>query len=187
MARLHLVRHGRAAAGWNIDPDPSLDDHGKKQAVDVAQALQALGPLPVFSSPLARCQQTAIPLSNMWSVKPIVEPRVAEIPSPEGIELADRVVWLRAAMAGTWSQLVASDGHRYGDYRTNVLSALAAMPNEAVVFSHFIAINVVIGAALSDDRIVVASLDNCSVTTVSVTNGVFTLEQMGNEADTLIR
>ena len=187
MARLHLVRHGRAAAGWNVDPDPSLDDHGKKQAVDVADALRAVGPLPIFSSPLARCQQTALPLGGLWAVKPIIEPSVAEIPSPEGIVLEDRVVWLRAAMAGTWGQLVASDGQRYGDYRTGVLEALAAMPTDSVVFSHFIAINVVIGAALGDDRIVVASLDNCSVTTVSVTNGVFTLEQMGNEADTLIR
>jgi broad specificity phosphatase PhoE len=187
MARLHLVRHGRAAAGWSVDPDPSLDDLGRNQAVEVAQGLQTLGPLPIFSSPLARCQQTAMPLSALWSVNPIVEPLVAEIPSPEGIELADRVTWLRAAMAGTWSQLVASDGQRYGDYRTSVLGVLATMPEETVIFSHFIAINVVIGEALGDDRIVVASLDNCSVTTVSVANGVFTLEQMGKEADTLIR
>jgi broad specificity phosphatase PhoE len=187
VARLHLVRHGRAAAGWNVDPDPSLDDHGKMQAVDVAHSLQAIGPMPIFSSPLARCQQTAAPLGGLWAITPVIEPSVAEIPSPEGIELTDRVVWLRAAMAGTWSQLVESDGQRYGDYRTGVLGALAAMPDDAVVFSHFIAINVVIGEALGDDRIVVASLDNCSVTTVSVTNGVFTLKQMGNEADTLIR
>jgi len=91
-------------------------------------------------------------------------------------------------MAGTWAQVVASDGQRYADYRANLLDALASMSTDAVVFSHFIAINVVIGAATGDDRMVIASLDNCSVTTVtSDGRGGFTIEAMGNEADTLIR
>ena len=29
MARVHLVRHGRAAAGWDVDPDPGLDAVGR--------------------------------------------------------------------------------------------------------------------------------------------------------------
>jgi hypothetical protein len=33
----------------------------------------------------------------------------------------------------------------------------------------------------------VKSLDNCSVTTVVVHDGKFTIEEMGREADTLIR
>jgi broad specificity phosphatase PhoE len=91
-------------------------------------------------------------------------------------------------MAGTWAQVVASDGERYADYRTNLLDALASISTDAVVFSHFIAINVVIGAATDDDRMVIASLDNCSVTTVtSDGRGTFTIESMGNEAATLIR
>ena len=32
MTRLYLVRHGRAAAGWNTDPDPGLDVIGQGQA-----------------------------------------------------------------------------------------------------------------------------------------------------------
>ena len=35
---------------------------------------------------------------------------------------------------------------------------------DTVVVSHFIAINAVIGSATGDDRLVVCSLDNCSVT-----------------------
>jgi broad specificity phosphatase PhoE len=91
-------------------------------------------------------------------------------------------------MAGTWAQVVASDGQRYADYRRNLLGALATISTDAVVFSHFIAINVAIGAATGDDRMVIARLDNCSVTTVtSDGRGGFTIEAMGNEADTLIR
>jgi len=185
--RLHLVRHGRAAAGWNVDRDPVLDELGQQQAVDVAQLLVGLGPLPVYSSPLRRCQETSGPLSALWKTTPVIEPRVAEIPSPVGVALEERVEWLRGAMAGTWTQLGMSDGDVYTQYRRNLLGSLSAMSHDAVIFSHFIAINVVIGEALSDDRLVVKSLDNCSVTTVVVHNGKFTIEEMGREADTLIR
>lgn len=188
MPKIHLVRHGRAAAGWNVDPDPVLDELGRRQAQEVSEKLFALGPLPVVSSPLRRCRETSQPLAARWSVDVVVEPRVAEIPSPEGHTLETRIDWLRAAMAGTWAQVVASDGQRYADYRANLLGALAAMPTDTVVFSHFIAINVVIGAATNDDRMVIASLDNCSVTTVSSDGrGGFTIDTVGNEADTLIR
>jgi len=185
--RLHLVRHGRASAGWNVDRDPVLDELGQQQAVDVAQLLVGLGPLPVYSSPLRRCQETSGPLSALWKTTPVIEPRVAEIPSPVGVALEERVEWLRGAMAGTWTQLGMSDGDVYTQYRRNLLGSLSAMSHDAVIFSHFIAINVVIGEALSDDRLVVKSLDNCSVTTVVVHDGKFTIEEMGREADTLIR
>ena len=188
MARLHLVRHGRAAAGWNVDPDPALDELGHRQAVAVGDALHPLGPLPILSSPLRRCQETSRPLASKWGSDVLIEPRVAEIPSPEGHTLETRIDWLRKVMAGTWQQVIDSDGPRYADYRTNLLASLSELPSDAVVFSHFIAINVVIGAATADDRMVIASLDNCSVTTV-ITDGVggFTIESIGNEADTLIR
>jgi len=185
--RLYLVRHGRAAAGWNVDRDPALDELGQQQAVHVAQQLASLGPLPVYSSPLRRCQETSSPLSALWSTTPNIEPRVAEIPSPVGVALEERVEWLRGAMAGTWTQLGISDGDVYSQYRRDLLDTLSALPHDAVIFSHFIAINVVIGEALSDDRLVVKSLDNCSVTSVLVHEGKFTIAEMGREADTLIR
>ena len=56
-----------------------------------------------------------------------------------------------------------------------------------MVFSHFIAINAAIGAALGDDRLVVLHLDNTSRTVVDVDGGRFTLVEGGREADTLIR
>ena len=188
MPKLHLVRHGRAAAGWNVDPDPALDDLGTSQAHSVAEKLFDLGPLCIVSSPLRRCRETSQPLAKRWGVDAIVEPRVAEIPSPEGHTLDTRIDWLRAAMAGTWSQLISSDGRRYSDFRANLLTSLSGLSQDTVVFSHFIAINVVIGAATRDDRLVIASLDNCSVTTVtSDGRGCFSIDTVGSEADTLIR
>ncbi len=184
MSRLYLVRHGRAAAGWDTAPDPGLDDLGLRQATAVATRLAAaLGTMPVFTSPLRRCRETAAQLADMWNVEARIEPGFGEIPSPEGIAMADRTDWLRDAMRGTWGDL----GRRYLTYRDQVVSSLAGLVADSVVFSHFIAINAAIGAALGDDRLVVRSLDNCSVTVVDTVDGTLQLVEGGHEADTLIR
>lgn len=188
VTRIHLVRHGRAAAGWNVDPDPPLDDTGRAQALAVAGSLSSLSTRRIYSSPLLRCQQTAFPLSAAWSVEVVIEPGVAEIPSPEGYTLETRVEWLRDAMAGTWAGLAERSGAHYADFRRSIADTVRAMPGDAVVFSHFIAINAIIGEATGDDRLVIASLDNCSVTTVEVhPDGRIELIESGGEADTLIR
>ncbi|NBU39058.1 MAG: histidine phosphatase family protein, partial [Actinobacteria bacterium] len=73
-------------------------------------------------------------------------------------------------------------------YRDTIAQAVSGLRTDTVVFSHFIAINAVIGAATGDDRVVVASLDNCSITVFDVTdNGELRLVETGGEADTLIR
>ncbi len=183
MTRLYLVRHGRAAAGWNTDPDPGLDPVGSHQAAEMTARLAPRGPFSLVTSPLLRCQETAAGLAKEWGVTPRIEPGVAEIPSPAGVSMADRLEWLRPAMAGTWSAL----GPRYTAFRDGVAAALAALPDDTVVTSHFIAINAAIGVALGDDRLVIRSLDNCSVTVIDVVDGMFQFVEGGHEADTLIR
>jgi broad specificity phosphatase PhoE len=183
VTRLYLVRHGRAAAGWDTDPDPGLDDIGRSQAAAVAARLAPIGPMPIVSSPLLRCRETSAPLGELWQVEVRIEPAVAEIPSPQGVPMGERIDWLRAAMQGDWADL----GPRYVAYRDQVVGALCAMPVDAVVFSHFVAINAAIGAATGDDRLVVRSLDNCSVTVVDAVAGALQLVESGHEADTLIR
>jgi len=184
VTRIHLVRHGRAAAGWDTAVDPPLDAVGRQQAKAMAALLAPLGPLPLVSSPLLRCRQTAAALEQVWGSSARVEPDVAEIPSPEGVAMGGRVDWLRAAMAGTWTEL----GLRYTAYRDAVVAAVAALATETVVCSHFVAINAVIGAALGDDRLLIVSIDNCSVTVVEVDDGgQVRLVEGGREADTLIR
>jgi broad specificity phosphatase PhoE len=183
VTRLYLVRHGRASAGWDTDPDPGLDEIGARQAADVAVSLEGFGPLPIVSSPLLRCRETAAELARLWDVEPVVESAVGEIPSPEGRGMADRIDWLRAAMRGTWTAL----GPRYVAYQERVVRTLVDLDTDSVVFSHFVAINVAIGSALSDDRLVLRSLDNCSVTIVDVVDGALQLVESGREADTLIR
>ena len=182
--RLHLVRHGRASAGWDSALDPGLDELGVEQSRVVAAQLSPLGIRKIITSPLLRCQQTSLPLCEAWSTMAEINSSVSEIPSPLGAAMGERTVWLRAAMSGTWAAL----GPRYTDFRDRLVNYLRGIETDAVVFSHFIAINAVIGAALGDDRLVIRSLDNCSVTIVDVgEDGVLSFVEGGREADTLIR
>jgi broad specificity phosphatase PhoE len=186
MAVVRLVRHGRAAAGWDQDRDPALDAVGEAQAVRVAERLGPLGEhgaLGMVTSPLRRCQQTAAPLAERWGVTPTVEQAIAEIPSPLGVAMTERVDWLRQAMAGTWTDL----GDRYVSFRDGVLAFVTSCVEDTIVFSHFIAINAVLGECLEDDRVVIRRLDNTSVTIVEVSAGSLRLVEGGHEADTLIR
>ena len=61
-----------------------------------------------------------------------------------------------------------SSAPRYTDFRDGVGGRLLALDADTVVFSHFVAINAAIGAATGDDRVVIRSLDNCSVTVIDV-------------------
>lgn len=185
MTRLWLVRHGRAAAGWSSDPDPELDDVGREQAERVADRLvvEARG-ATVLTSPLARCRSTAAPIAARLGVEPMVRSEISEIPSPDGVALADRVDWLRTAMWGTWADL----GAPWVGYRDGLVRFVRSCDTDAVLVTHFVAINAVIGAVLGDDRLVTRRLDNCSVTILErdAESGLHLLEG-GHEADTLVR
>lgn len=170
MARVWLVRHGEAEAGWGDDPDPGLSDVGRAQADEVARRLSidVDGPVPVLTSPLRRCTETAAPLAAAWEVTPEVDARVGEVVPPEGAaELADRPVWLRQVMASRWSDLTDRDR----EWRRSVLERVAAIDADTVVFTHFVLINAVVGAATDDDRVVSFRPANCSVTRIDVGPG----------------
>lgn len=178
MTKLYMVRHGRAEAGFGESMDPGLDALGREQAEAVAEKLKGIGPLPIITSPLARTQQTAAPLAKLWNKKPVIERAVAEIPSPKGMTLEQRVVWLRKLMAGSWRDA----SPELAMWREHCVATVAAIPTDTVIFSHYVAINVIAGAAAGDDRVIVFSPDNCSVT-VFETDGVsLRLIEKGSEA-----
>jgi broad specificity phosphatase PhoE len=182
MPRLYLVRHGRATAGWEED-DPGLDDVGRAQAVAVAEHLTPLGPLALVTSPLRRCRETAAPFVARWETAATVSPAVRELPSPDGVPAAGRPAWLRSVMGGTWAAL----GPHYVRFRDDAIAFLRSLAGDTVVVSHFVAINAAVGAATGDDRVVILSLDNCSVTMIDASPLGLTLVEGGHQADTLIR
>src|ERR1700733_6278687 len=135
MARLYLVRHGKAAAGWDADTDPGLDDLGREQAGRMAAALAPLGRLKLISSPLRRARETAAPLERRWNTIARIEPRIAEIPSPVE-DLAARSAWLSNVMQQPWSAL----GPDLQAWRGTLLDTLAGLREDSVLVTHFIAI-----------------------------------------------
>lgn len=177
MARLYMVRHGRAAAGFGESHDPGLDELGRKQAEEVTHELAPRGPLPIICSPLRRTRQTAAPLTKLWRVEPVIEQAVAEIPSPTH-NLQERVAWLREFMAGSWRNATPA----LAQWREDVIATLLAIEEDTVIFSHYIAINVAVGAASEDDRVVIFSPDNCSVSVLENGRGSLRLVEKGREA-----
>ncbi len=187
MPRLYLVRHGRAAAGFADHADPGLDDLGRSQAIAAAEQLRALGPMRLVSSPLARARETAIPLQSAWSGLPRerrgieIEPRVAEIPSDLG-DLGGRAAWLGSIMGRRWSSLEAP----LQRWARGIVCCLLEQPEDTVVFSHFIAINVAVGWATGDDRVVHFRPDNASISIIDTDGWQLHLVQAGTEAATQV-
>ena len=181
MPRLILVRHGEAAAGWTADVDPGLSERGRAQAEAMAVGLAAQGPMPVVVSPLRRTRETAAPLEERWAVEARIDPAVGEIPSPVD-DLAERGSWLAGLFGRTWSEL-GSDLH---EWRNTVLSGLRAIDQDAVVVTHYVAINVAVGAATGSDKFVSYNPDYCSQTVVEVSDDTLTVVQLGNERTTRV-
>lgn len=157
--KLILVRHGEAAAGWSDDADPGLSELGQQQARDVASRLLERGPLPILTSPLLRCRETAAPLAEKWGVTPTVTDRVGEIQAPDH-DVATRGPWLREVMGRRWVDLPSAQQQ----WRADVLACLLEQPADCVIFTHFIAINVALGSATADGRVVCRTVANCSTT-----------------------
>jgi broad specificity phosphatase PhoE len=161
--RVRLVRHGRPDGAWGDDPDPGLDAVGHGEAEAVAALLAPLGPQPIVVSPLRRTLETAVPLADVWGVTPAVAPGVGELPAPSDPR-PDARTWLRALMAGTGSEHATV----MTPFRARVLGTIRAVREDTVVVSHFLAINAVVGAALTDDRVVCCAPAHCSVTVVEI-------------------
>ena len=180
-ARLYLVRHGKAAAGFAEARDPGLDPEGQQQAAAMASRLAPLGPMALVVSPMRRARQTAAALERAWSTTGRIEPRVAEVNTPAERE-RDRSRWIREFMAGTWSAQPAE----LRAWRAEVLAALAGLGQATVVVSHFVAINAAVGAATGNDRIVAFRPDNCSTTILDARDGALRLVELGREQDTRV-
>jgi hypothetical protein len=97
--------------------------------------------------------------------------------------------WLKEAMLGSWQDLNRSAPPGSPDYlawRQALLNALARMSGDAVIFTHFIAINVVVGSAQLRDDVVCFRPDHASVTCVDMVNEGVRLLELGRQSDTTV-
>ena len=181
MALIYLVRHGEASAGFGSHADPGLSEQGQAHASAAAARLAPRGPLPILTSPLLRARQTAQPLCEAWRCRAAEEPRVAEVPSPSD-DLATRSEWLRGVMRGSWSALPAPQLQ----WRHALLACLILQPEDVVIFSHFVAINLAVGAARGDRRMTQFKPGYGSLTRLRTDGTQLYEEDLGVEATTAV-
>jgi len=156
MPRLYLIRHGEPAAAWGDHADPGLSPLGMKQAADAGMKLGVLKPAQAITSPLMRCRETSAAFEMESGLAARVEPRVTEVPTPD--DAPDRQSWLRQAMLGAWTDLPGHAG-----WRADLIRALVALDRDTAVFTHFVAINVALGAALGQDAVTLFRPGHCSI------------------------
>jgi hypothetical protein len=117
----------------------------------------------------------------------MVEPRVAEVPGPPESAIP-RAEWLRRSLVADWPELISLgqsllDGYdaTLVSWRAGVLEAVLACPYDAVIFSHFVPVNVLTGRATSSDRVACFQPDHTSVTVFETTGGEIRLIERGRE------
>ena len=167
---IFLVRHGEAASSWGESPDPGLSELGLRQAVDVATQLRQLlvEPVQMISSPLQRAKETAAPLSRLLRQGVREDEAFREIPSP--VPLAQ------------WSE----QGADLQAWRGKALGQLMELRQSAVIFTHFLVINAVVGHVLDRPQTLCFWPDNGSVTRLRLTGSSLELVTLGSEMETPI-
>ena len=181
MPTIYLIRHGQAAAGFGDSADPGLSRTGQEQAEQAADTLQAMPPMTIVSSPMARARETAAPLASAWRCTPVVDTRFSEIPTPEYIPVT-RQEWIKDILSRGWDEMEPV----LHVWREDLLTAIQSLKQDTVVFTHFIAINAIVGCALKDNRVMVFLPDNASITSVKTRGSSIALLQKGREMPSLV-
>ena len=179
---IFLVRHGEAAASWSEAPDPGLSECGRRQAEHTAKLLmrKVSDDIRLLSSPLRRAIETAEPLANRLRQAVLVEEAFREIPSP--VPLAQRQQWLRQFMQQQWH----GQEEELTTWRTNTLQRLFHLQHPAVVFTHFLVINTVVGYALDRPETLHFWPANGSITQLRRVGDKLELLALGEEVKTVV-
>lgn len=177
---IYLIRHGEPAGAYGAHPNPGLTELGARQAFAAAETLAKAGAKWAVTSPLARSRETAAQFEKVMETHARIETGVGEIVTPPGV--TDRAAWLKGIMAGTWSETPP----QLQAWRNSVLAAVERLPDETAAFSHFIAINVVVGLLTGDDRVVVFRPGHASITRLSRVGGRLRVVELGDEAATVV-
>jgi broad specificity phosphatase PhoE len=176
MAMIYLIRHGEPEAGWSHADDPGLSEKGHAQARAAAARLDAAGVRFSLTSPMLRCRQTAAAFAAGPRAPARVTAQVSEIPTPPEVE--DRVGWLREVLARAWSDVPTHLG-----WRAEIVQLLQAQTRDVAIFTHFVAINAAVGAAVGSDTVLLFRPAHASITLLERTeDGRLLLLEKGDES-----
>ncbi|CUW39530.1 putative Phosphoglycerate mutase [Magnetospirillum sp. XM-1] len=166
-----LVRHGKSARGFDQAEDPDLSELGHTQAEAVARQLNIhIQPCAVLASRFLRAQSTAKPLAALWERSVIISPEIDEIPAPTwmtGVNLPQRRPWLDVMLTESYGALDPT----IESWRSSLLGFVSRLSAPTVLFTHYLTINALVGAAMEDLRTVVIDPGYCEVVTLRVNEG----------------
>jgi broad specificity phosphatase PhoE len=179
---IFLVRHGEAAASWGESSDPGLSELGRRQAEDVAASLKphVSADTLLWSSPMQRAVETAWPLARIMKQTVREDEAFREIPAP--VPQVQRQAWLRQFMQQQWHE----QGEDLGAWRTATLQHLLLLQQPAVVFTHFLVINAVVGQVLNRAETLCFWPANGSITHFRHSGTGLELLTLGEEIATLV-
>jgi len=179
---IFLVRHGEAAASWGQSSDPGLSELGLQQALQASHQLEPLIPanIQLLSSPLARARETATPLADALGLSVLVDDVFREIPSP--VPLPRRQEWLRQFMRESWDE----QPDELSRWRDAAEQKLLDLRQPAVVFTHFLVINAIVGRVQGRKETLCFMPDNASITRLFHTGTHLELVALGQEMETVV-
>lgn len=179
MTRLYVIRNARTEDGVGFIENPGLDDIGTLQAEGVADLLGSQPAMPLYASPQRRALETAQPLARRWLTTTTVDEALTlmPLPAPNGCTCAH---WLQHFMNSTWQDALPFQQA----WRTTCLSRLGGLQRDSVIITHYIVVNMIVGAATNDNRTTVFQPDNASITILDAEDGALRLVELGRQAAT---
>lgn len=182
MKTLYLIRHGEAAASWDTNPDPGLSDSGRVHAESIVETFSLTEVSSVYSSPMLRAQETALPLARSKERSISLKDTFREIPTPPEMPLAERLSWLKRCAQSSWEQADPA----VMEWRNQILHQVFELPTDSVVFSHFMVMNVVYGFLQQTSSMVSYQPDYCSVLTLHESDARWCVLDAGIESSSRI-
>lgn len=160
--KIYLLRHAQPMEPWYDFDDSSLSKNGHRQAESAARMMGPLGPLPIWTSPLKRAVETAAPLARIWEEIPSIEPRLREI-SPPNSDPLSRGSWLTTLLMAKWESMEEN----FQNWRRQILDAVQSIEKDTVIVTHFVVINVIVGAATNENRVICCNPDNVDMIVIN--------------------
>ena len=91
--------------------------------------------------------------------------------------------WLRAIMSRNWNDVEPG----LQRWRDTGIQFLTTISTDTAIFSHYVSINVAVGAAIGDDRVHCFAPAHASVTILETNGRTLSLIEIGATAQTAVR
>jgi broad specificity phosphatase PhoE len=96
--------------------------------------------------------------------------------------MSERPSWLREMFSKDVDQFEKPQA----DWRDKIINVTHSFKSPTLIFSHFMVINVLVGYLQKSKKIVTFYPDNCSVTKMSLNQGMLSLEEIGSSQESVV-